>query len=66
MALPSGRPPTVAVGAVLAPQSDPDFDLRWNAWIARGNAHEAATRRRLRVIVPVLIAVGAGVLLLLR
>jgi hypothetical protein len=55
----------VAVGAVLASQPDPEFDARWHAWMARGHAHEAATRRRLRVIIPVLVAVSAGVLLLL-
>jgi len=29
--------------------SDPDFDARWAAWIARGRVHEQHARRRFIV-----------------
>jgi hypothetical protein len=42
----------------LQSEHDPDFDARWDAWIARGVAHERAVRRRLVVGVPVAIVVA--------
>jgi len=40
-----------------------DADVRWAAWHAREVAHDKMVRRRLRIIVPLLIAVGVVSLL---
>jgi hypothetical protein len=47
------------------PEPDPDFDIRWAAWIARGAAHERAVRRRLVIIVPAALVVAVVVYALL-
>jgi hypothetical protein len=40
-------PAGAADRAVPAPAVDADFEKRWAAWIARGHAHEARTRRKI-------------------
>jgi hypothetical protein len=40
---------------------DPDFEVRWAAWKARGAAHDRAVRRRLAIAAAVL-AIPAAVL----
>lgn len=37
------------------------FDIRWEAWLARGRARRQRTRRRTVVWMPVLAAAAAGV-----
>ena len=36
----------------LESKSDPDFDARWAAWLARGAAHDRVVRRRFITILP--------------
>jgi hypothetical protein len=43
--------------ALSAP--DPDFDARWAAWLARGEAHDATVRRRMRLAIPVVVVLAA-------
>jgi hypothetical protein len=40
---------------------DPDFEVRWAAWKARGAAHDRAVRRRLAIAAAAL-AIPAAVL----
>ena len=37
---------------------DVNFDGRWNAWRARGLAHDRVIRRRLRELVPAIAIAG--------
>ena len=39
---------------------DAEFDIRWDAWVARGRLHEQRIRRRFLIGVPV-IAIGAAI-----
>ena len=39
---------------------DPDFDIRWGAWIERGRVHEQRVRRRFLVWASV-FAMGAAI-----
>jgi len=47
-------------------QYDADFTVRWDAWLARGRAHELRVRRRLLVCAGVLALAAAGFLGFLR
>ena len=42
---------------------DPDFERRWNAWTARGLAHDRMVRRRFIVSAQVAATVAASVLI---
>ena len=42
----------------LQSKSDPDFDARWAAWLARGAAHDRAVRGRLLIVAPTAIVVA--------
>jgi hypothetical protein len=59
-----GREPLapLPVGAALNPvapvELDPDFDVRWAAWITRGRVHEQRAQRRF-VIGFSVVAIGA-------
>ena len=44
-------------GALVA--LDADFNLRWDAWLARGRVHEQMVRRRLMVAGGVLVGAAA-------
>jgi len=37
---------------------DVNFEGRWNAWRARGVAHDRAVRRRLRELIPTIVIVA--------
>jgi hypothetical protein len=44
------------------PESDPDFDARWAAWLARGAAHDRAVRRRsIFIVLPTTFVVAVVV-----
>jgi hypothetical protein len=45
---------------------EPDFDVRWAAWIARGRVRERQTRRKLIVWAAVLAMAAAIVYVFLR
>ena len=49
----------------LQPKSDPDFEARWAAWLARGDAHDRAVGHRLAIVVPAGIVFAVGICLLL-
>jgi len=49
----------------LQSKSDPAFDARWAAWLARGAAHDQALRHRLAIVVPAVVVVGVGICFLL-
>jgi hypothetical protein len=49
----------------LQSKRDPDFDVRWVAWLARGAAHDLALRHRLAINVPAAVVVAVGTCLLL-
>jgi hypothetical protein len=40
---------------------DADFDARWAAWVARGQAHEEIVRRKLGIVAGAL-AIAAAIL----
>lgn len=40
----------------LQSNSNPDFDARWAAWLARGAAHDRAVRRRVLIAAPAIVA----------
>jgi hypothetical protein len=44
------------VSLALQFRSDPDFDARWAAWLARGVEHDRKIRRRLTFVVPIAVA----------
>ena len=44
--------------------ADPDFDVRWTAWVERGAAHERLVRRRLTILLPAAILLVLVVFLL--
>jgi 4-amino-4-deoxy-L-arabinose transferase-like glycosyltransferase len=49
--------------ALAAPIGDAAFEERWAAWVARGHRHNAAVRRKVRLVaiaVAVVIVVGLG------
>jgi hypothetical protein len=56
----SASPAAPAHPPAEPPGPDPDFEARWTAWRARGEAHERAVRRRLLMLAP-LAAVGAAI-----
>jgi len=39
---------------------DADFNVRWTAWVARGQAHEELVRRKL-VVLAGLLAMGTAI-----
>ena len=49
-----------AVATIQAPS--PSFDERWEAWQAKGEAHDRAVRRNLAIAAP-FVAVAAGAIL---
>ena len=49
-------PPTPAVAAVLPL---PSFDERWEAWRAKGAAHDRAVNRKLAIAAPLIAVAGA-------
>jgi small-conductance mechanosensitive channel len=51
--------PMTAVTTVI-PVS-PTFDERWEAWQARGAAHDRAVRRKLTIAAPLLAIVAAAI-----
>jgi hypothetical protein len=58
--VPVSRPVHASSTAIpFAPIADPGFDVRWDAWVARGAAHDAATRRRLILMLQVGLAITA-------
>lgn len=52
-------PPAIAIDRVAGP-ADADFDARWDAWRARGLAHERVVRRKLFVLASALAIVAAA------
>jgi hypothetical protein len=52
----SFRRPTEATGSI-----NPDFDVLWAAWQARGAAHDRAIRRRL-IVVACALAIPTAIL----
>lgn len=61
--------PSVSAPSLVAPVGaafDADFETRWNAWVARGRAHEAVVRRRFLVFGPALALAGAILFAFLR
>lgn len=62
--LPSTTASSQPAGPAVAPMPDPDLDRRWNAWKARGVAHERAAHRRFvgGAIVASVIALAALVI----
>jgi hypothetical protein len=46
-------------GAHKNPEPDPDVEARWTAWRSAGAAHEAAVRRKLLRVLPVVVIVAA-------
>ena len=56
-------PPQAAVSIVVPETAS--FDERWAAWLAKGAADERAFNRKMAIVAPVLIAVGAGILYVL-
>ena len=53
-------PISVAYHAGPAVAPDPDFDLRWAAWMARGRVHEQRLRQRFATWASIL-AIGAAI-----
>jgi hypothetical protein len=49
-------PGATTYGAAATIALDADFDARWNAWAARGKAHEQLLRGKLVVLAGVLAA----------
>lgn len=45
-----------------APPVDPGVEARWAAWQTRGREHDAAFRRKLRIVLPIGVAALAVVL----
>jgi hypothetical protein len=62
----SQLPISSAGNTTTAVAVDPDFDVRWAAWIARGRVRERQTRRKLIVWAAVLAMAAAIVYLFLR
>ena len=54
-------PASTAIGSIAATQSA-DFDQRWEAWQAKGAAHDRAFRRRMAIASPFLILAAAVVI----
>ena len=52
--------------AASAVALDPDFDLRWAAWVARGQVHEQLVRRKLLMLGGVLAIAGGIVYTFIR
>lgn len=50
----------LASPSYLAP-AETTLDERWDAWRARGAAHERTVRRRARIALPIVVAIGASV-----
>ena len=46
---------------IAAPQAPElaSFEQRWAAWLAKGEAHDRAVRRKLAIGVPVLVVAAA-------
>jgi hypothetical protein len=40
---------------------DPDVDVRWAAWLARGAEHDRKIRRRFAFVLPIIAAVAVAV-----
>jgi hypothetical protein len=55
----SVSPNTTVPSAPMAHGADPAFEERWDAWVARGAAHDRAVRRRLASAAPVIAAIAA-------
>ena len=64
----SVQPPVAIVKSAslqtLSRSVEPTFEERWAAWQARGDEHDRAVRRRVRIAIPVLVVVTAVVYLL--
>ena len=45
--------------------TEPTFEQRWTAWLAKGVAHDRAVRRKMAIGVPAVIAAAAVVYALL-
>ncbi len=43
---------SLQIVAASALSEDQDSEARWNAWVARGLADEAVTRRRMLIAIP--------------
>ncbi len=57
----------MALTNILDDATAAGLDVRWAAWQQRGAAQDRVTRRRLRILFPLLVvAVTAGYILLLR
>jgi small-conductance mechanosensitive channel len=52
--------PTAAVTTV--PPASSSFDERWEAWQAKGAAHDRAVRRKLAIAAPIVAIVVAAIL----
>jgi hypothetical protein len=48
---------------ILADSGTPDFEARWDEWLARGLAHDRAVRKRFTIAVLVLVplAISASI-----
>jgi small-conductance mechanosensitive channel len=59
--VPTITPPPLTNTATAGGDS-PDFDERWAAWLAKGAAHDRATRRKMAFAVPIVVIVTAVVM----
>ena len=46
-----------AAAIPIASNNAPDFDERWDAWQAKGLAHDRAFKRKMTIALPILIVV---------
>jgi hypothetical protein len=53
------KPPVAASSASTPSAALPGFDERWDAWLAKGAAHDRATRRKMTIAAPVVLIVLA-------
>ena len=59
---PSARAGSTAAAAVIAaPAAASTSEQRWDAWQAKGIAHDSASRRKLRIGGSILAAIAAAV-----
>jgi hypothetical protein len=52
----SGAPALTATVAI--PAVSPSFDERWEAWQAKGAAHDRAVRRKLAIAAPLVVVMA--------
>jgi hypothetical protein len=61
---PAPASPTTVHHSPVRSIPDAEFERRWNAWLARGIAHDGAIRRSVGMVGVVAAAVARGAVLL--